>query len=138
MRHITKERKTGMEKGHMDYQEILKMEPKSLMNWLVENFKTEIPIQLDTVQDMETAGRLLGKLTNQYAYLVSLATYAKLAVREEKRKGASNKVASDNMIDRRDAIQNMADIIKMQYQAVSRMITVKKEINAELHMSDIG
>ena len=138
MRHITKERKTGMEKGRMDYQEILKMEPKSLMNWLVENFKTEIPIQLDTVQDMETARRLLGKLTNQYAYLVSLATYAKLAVREEKRKGASNKVASDNMIDRRDAIQNMADIIKMQYQAVSRMITVKKEINAELHMSDIG
>ena len=120
----------------MTNKELLQMTPLDLTDWLIKNYVTEIPTNIESKEDMEKAGRLLGELTNKYSYLISLVTYAKISVREEKRKGSSNKEGSDNAIDRRDAIQNIADIVKMQYQAVSRMITVKKEINEEIHMSD--
>ena len=120
----------------MTYQELVEMDPLKLMDWLTQNYTVEIPIQLNTVEDMERAGKLLGVLAGNYAYLNTLVSYAKVAVREEKRKGTGNKVSSENMITKRDAIQSFADSQKILYQAISRMITVKQEINEELHMSD--
>jgi len=64
-----------------------------------------------------------------------MAIYAKNAVREEKRKGPENKSNYEDMIDRRDTLQEVARILNMQYQAVSRMITVKQEVNKELNMN---
>ena len=55
---------------------------------------------------------------------------------EEDLTALSNKAKSEyeDMVDRKESIENAADIANKQYQAISRMITVKKEINTELQM----
>lgn len=118
------------------YQDLLSMEPNELEDWLLKNFSKTIPLQLETVEDMQAAGIILGELVNSYSYLMAMSVYAKTAVRNEKRKGKENKENTDDMIDRQNAINTTCDIIKMQYTGLSRLVTIKKEINNELHMSD--
>jgi len=119
----------------MDYTTILTMAPMELAKWLNENYTFVIPDSIDSIDQMKQVSRILSELTNSYAYMMQLLNYAKIMVRQEKRKGKENKENYENMIDRRDILQNVADILKMQYQTVSRMITVKKEINEELKMT---
>lgn len=114
---------------------VLGMEPELLAKWIECNFIKEIPITLETADDLKAAGILLGKLTNIYAYLMSLSTYAKLAVKEEKRKATKDsKEELNKSMSRRDIIDDYVSIVKMQYSAVSRMITVKKQIDDEMRM----
>lgn len=118
--------------------EILQMNPIDLQNWLTEEFELteEIPTDINTIEDMEKASHLIGLFTNRLSYLTALGVYAKMSVRTEKRKGKENKEKADDMIDRQYAIDAAASIVKQQYTAVSRMITVKQEINKELYMSE--
>jgi hypothetical protein len=111
------------------------MKPQDLVLWLNDNFSEEIIPFIDTVDDLCEAERLMSALTNKYAYLASLTAFAKIAVREEKRKGKENKAAYEDMIDRRDSLDAMASIVLQQYSAISRMLTVKMEINKELNMN---
>lgn len=137
--------------------EILVMPPKELIDWLNSEFKIELPMNLESIDHMKEAGQLLSKTINIYSYLMSMSSYAKIAVREKKResdklskelkankdklledeltiKANKAKLDYENMIDRKEAIENAADIANKQYNAISRMITVKKEINTELQM----
>lgn len=118
-----------------NYASILSMDTNELTEWLFDNFIKNIPCSIETVEDLNNAGMLLSELTNKYTYVESMAIYAKNAVREEKRKGPENKSNYEDMIDRRDTLQEVARILNMQYQAVSRMITVKQEVNKELNMN---
>ena len=137
--------------------ELLNMDPIELVDWLNQEFKIELPVTLETIEQMKEAGQLLSKTINIYSYLMSMSSYAKIAVRDKKRESdkhakelksnkdkakeeeltyIANKTKKDyeNMVDRKEAIENAADIANKQYNAISRMITVKKEINAELQM----
>ena len=89
------------------------------------------------MEEMKKVNTQLSRLANSYSFVMQLLTYTKIQVRQEKRKGKENKENYEDMIDRRDTLQNTADILKMQYQTLSRMITVKKEINDELRMSSM-
>ena len=40
----------------------------------------------------------------------------------------------NDCIDRRDILDSFANTVKLQYTAVSRMITVKKQVDDELKM----
>lgn len=116
----------------MDFQTLLEKDSMSLFSWLIENFKVELPAQICSSKDMEQAGELLLKLSSYYAYLLSLSSYAKIKVREAKRSG--DKTTHEDMIDKKDTIQSMTDIIKQQYVALSRAVTIHIENNAELKM----
>ena len=118
---------------NLNYMDVLSMDPKSLMIWLESNFSCDIPTTIETVDDLKNAGMLLGKLTNIYSYLMSMSTFAKLSVRESKKSGLS-KDDINECIDRRDILDSYAATIKMQYTAISRMITVKKQIDEEMKM----
>lgn len=120
----------------MDYNAILKMNTKQLLEWLINNFLIEIPTEIISIEDMQVASKLLMKLSNNYSYLCALSSYAKLATREAKRSG--NKTEHENMVDRKEIIQNMTDCIKQQYAAVSRAVTIHIENNAELRMNCAG
>lgn len=119
----------------MDYREILSMEPLALADWLQRNYTFVLPANIESIEQMKIAGNMLSELTNHYSFMMQLLTYAKIMVRQEKRKGKENKENAEDMIDRKESIQNTADTLKMQYQTISRMITVKKEINDELKMT---
>lgn len=122
----------------LNNEQILKMDPTALQNWLAEEFELEVPLktEISTIEDMKYAEKMIAILTNRLSYLSSLGIYAKIAVRTAKRKGKEAKEEWENMVDRQAAINAAEDTIKQQYSAISRMITVKQEINKEIFMSE--
>ena len=118
----------------MNYDRILSMKPSNLLDWLINEFDTEIPAEIKSIDDMSDASDLLLHLTSNYSYLITLLSYSKLCVREAKRSG--NKEYHEDAIDRRDIIQAYVDIVKQQYTAVSRAVTIKVENNKEILMSE--
>ena len=121
----------------MDYNTLLNMTPINLAIWLEKEYASTLPSNIDSMEEMKKVNTQLSRLANSYSFVMQLLTYTKIQVRQEKRKGKENKENYEDMIDRRDTLQNTADILKMQYQTLSRMITVKKEINDELRMSSM-
>jgi len=119
----------------LGYDKLLAMEPKELITWLDDNFNGVVMSDIQTLDELDAAKCMLSMLTNQYSYLASMTLFAKVAVRAEKRKGKEFKEQAEDMIDRRDAIEDMAKIVLQQYNTVSRMITVKMEVNKELGMN---
>lgn len=119
----------------VNYTDLYNISVENLMKWLDKKFYINVPAGLETITDMQQAGKLLGKLSNDYAYLAMLLSYAKTFVRAEKRKGKDFKATYEDMIDKRDIIDEMTSVVKMQYQAISRMITVKQQIQEELNMT---
>lgn len=109
-------------------------EPEELNNLLIVDYSKEIPTNLESASDMTKAGSLLGKLTNDYTYLMAALSYFKIWVKQSKQSG--NKKEAEDMIMRRDCLQTACDVTKQQYNAISRMITTKQEINNELRMTD--
>jgi hypothetical protein len=82
----------------------------------------------------ELFSRLLTELPSQYAYVVTLSSYSKHYSRELKRKGSEYKEQYEDMVDKKNALDNLADAIKLQYQGVSRRITVKMDAKEENNM----
>lgn len=117
------------------YQEVLIMDPDALEDWLSE-YTIEIPTAIETIEDMQLASRLLSRLASSYVYLNSLGVYAKNAVRREKKKGKENKEVYEALIDRQNAIDTTTESVKMLYNCLSRLITIKQEINREINMSN--
>ena len=122
-----------MENNNSQFENILSLDPADLLAWLNDNYLETIPTTVTNVEDLKRSGELLGKLTNIYSYLTSLALFAKLKVREVK-KDKANKEEIDKAIDRKEIINSFAEMIKCQYNAVSRMVTVKKQIDDEMRM----
>lgn len=122
-----------MDNNTAQFENILTLDPADLLIWLNENFLENIPTTVTNIEDLKRSGELLGKLTNIYSYLSSLSLFAKLKVREAK-KDKTNKEEIDKAVDRRDIITTYAETVKCQYNAVSRMVTVKKQIDDEMKM----
>ena len=116
----------------VQYDNVLTLEPEDLVHWLNDNFAEDIPTSVSTVDDLKKAGELLGKLANISYYLSTLALYAKLKTREAK-KDKGNKEEIDKAVDRKEIINSYVDMAKFRYTALSRMITVKKQIDDEMN-----
>lgn len=116
-------------------KEMLAEEPFHLMELFQEEFGYEIPETIDTIEDMRNAGKLLGRLANSYSYLMQLSSYAKLDVRIARR-NKENKEKIDDAIDRKNVIDTFAESVGMKYKAISRMLTIKQQINEELKMTN--
>ena len=120
----------------MDYDTILSMEPKKLLNWLTSEFVIKLPGEICTAEDMDKASMLLLQLSNEYSYLCALSSAAKIATREAKRSG--DKEAHENMVDKKDTIVAITECVKQQYAAISRSVTIRIENNQELRMNANG
>lgn len=122
-------------KGNLTVTEILKKDPFELMELFQEEYDYEIPETLDSVDDLKYASKLIGKLANAYSYMSQLSVYAKIAVRNFRRE-KKEKNCIDDAIDRKAVIDTFVGTLEMQYKAVSRMLTIKQQINEELKMTD--
>ena len=118
----------------MDYKNILNMQPIDLVTWLHNQFDIDVPAQITSIEDMDDASIILLTLSSYHSYLLELLSYAKCLTRQAKRELA--KTDYEDMVDRKDAIQNMVDDIDQKYKAISRAITIKIENNAELKFSN--
>lgn len=96
-----------------------------------------IPEGID-MSDQERVARaemLLGKLPNDYAYVIELLGYSRHYVRKFKRQGSDFKEQYEDMMDKRDALESISSALKLQYQGLSRQLTMKMEIDKsdEMH-----
>ena len=78
----------------------------------------------------------MGKLANDYVYLTTLSGYARNYVRQIKRKGKDYTHEYEDMMDKRTSLEELASAVKIQYQAVSRLLTVRMAIHDENNMTD--
>ena len=121
-----------MSKSMPSIQNILQMKPTELADWLQTTYIKPLPTPSSS-QEFVKYNYLLGELANVYAFLSGLLVASKISVRDSKRRGLS-KEEVDDCIDRRDTIDAYLGIIKMQYNAFSRMITVQKNADDEMRM----
>lgn len=119
----------------LSIEDIFSMDPESLIQTVSEHFQVEIPPYVDSIEDMANAGRLLGQCASNYSYLLNMAMAAKIRKRHIKRDGGSRQEAED-ALSREEIFNTYAEIMKTAYNAISRMITIKQEINEELHFTD--
>ncbi len=115
-----------------DYQSILEMDIFELLDWLSQRFSVKLPNKVETAEQMNEASELLLKLTSYHSYLCELLSYAKVAVRYAKRN--YSKTDWEDYVDKQNAIDRWLDIIKQQYTALSRAVTIRTENNKELFM----
>ena len=112
--------------------EMKKMDPEKLAMMLTEECSTKLPSMIDSIDDMVTAQRQLGEITNMYSYMMSCLTLFKIWTKELKK---VDKDEGDRMAMRRDVIDDMTKVVNSRYNGLSRMLSVKQEINKELGMT---
>lgn len=115
--------------------QILVTPPEELIYLVQARCQLKIPPTVETVEDMQVIGQLLSQSASEYSYLSTMAMIAKLRKRQLKREGADKKECED-ALSREEIFQHFAGIMKATYDAASRMITVKQQVNEELKFTD--
>ena len=118
-------------------EELFKLEPLELTELLLAEYNFEIPYNEEniSIHDLYAAQKLMAQIGNYIPYMAYLNSIAKIKVRKAKRDKLS-KDEIDDAIDRKEVINNFYESLNMQYNTVSRLVTVKKMINEELRMTD--
>ena len=116
----------------MNFNSILSKTPLDLSDWLLKEFPVQIPEVIVTPDDMTKAGETLLRLASIYSYLMALSTHAKLKTREAKR--YLSKEEHEDMVDRKEVIENFTEAVKQGYAAISRAVTIYIENSNELRM----
>lgn len=129
----------------MTYMDVLSMNSYDMIDYLTETFLVEIPTSINSIEDMNRASELLLKLSTNYSYMNSLLSHIKLITRDAKRqldkldakdpKKAEYKTNYEDMVDKKELINNITECVKQEYSAISRAVTIKIENNKELSMS---
>lgn len=109
------------------------MNPIELNNYLISTSIEKIPESVSDLESLEQAGQLLGITMNRFTFLADALSYFKIWTKQAKKE---SKEAGDLMMLRRDCIQTACTKAEKQYTAVSRLISVKQELNKELRMGD--
>ena len=122
-----------MEQKTYTATEMFSISPIDLNNYLIANFRIEVPTTISTKEDLEKASKLLSQAYAYYSFFTSMKLSAglqKRALRVQK----ENKDEIDKMIDREKIFDAYAGIARQAYDTVSRMITIKQQINQEMKM----
>lgn len=114
--------------------DLIDMDALEFVDYLAASFCYEIPTEITTVEQAEEASTLLAELSNNYSYLLSLSSYLKIYIRQAKSNKDMN--TANDYIDKKNAVDAFAEAVKQQYNAISRMITIRSDNLKELHMSD--
>ena len=123
---------TGRERPY-NTNELMSMEPIDLAEYLLLNFQIDIPPSITTVEDLEEASRILAKASTYYSFLSGMRLTARMQKRTLKRqKESQNEI--EKMLAREEAFETQAQIAKTAYDTVSRMVTIKQQINQEMKM----
>lgn len=105
-------------------QSLFIMSPSDVIKGVSAVVFEQIPESVD-MSNLNEIERMLARLSNNYAYIVELTSYSRNYVRQLKR--ANEKARYEDMMDIRDSLENMSSAVKLQYQSVSRILTVKQQ-----------
>lgn len=93
----------------------------------------DIPEGIKDAGDLKQIEYFLGRLGNDYAYMMELLSYSRNYVRRLKRAGEKERY--EDMIDVRDGLESIGSAVKLKYSAVSRLLTSYEQVNDEKNMS---
>ena len=125
-----------MKRGIIKPVDLITRSNIDLVEALQEEVLEDIPTGIKSAGDLERIEYLLGKLANDYSYVISLLCIARSNVRQFKRTG--DKVAYEDMMDKRDSLESIASAIKLQHGAVSRMLTALMQNEERLNEFRLG
>lgn len=112
---------------------LLSMSAEMYTQWLIDEYcSAEMEADADTVEGLKKIGNDMVVLANQYTFLASVLSVLKYSVRNAK--DLKNKALADDLIDKKEATQRVLDSIKARQATLSRLITIRQEINQELFM----
>ena len=114
---------------------MLTISSEELLSVLRKRFPITIPQAIETPEQMQEAGNLLGIYTSNYVYLENMRIAANLVKRKLKREGRPKNEIED-AISREEIFATYSDIAKNSYKAVSRMIATRQQVLFELRMTD--
>lgn len=117
-------------------RELFTVNNEAMLDTLASSILVDIPTGVKSDDDLKRVEFLLGKLANDYVYLTTLCSYARNYVRQLKRQGKEFAREYEDMMDKRTSLEEIASAVKIQYQAVSRMLTVQIAIREENGMTD--
>lgn len=111
--------------------DLKEMSVSSMIEYIDSTIMQDIPETMGEydIQKMEI---LLSRIPNSYAYIMTLLSYSRTFVREAKRDG--NKERYEDMMDKRDALESISAALKLQYQGISRKITLYEQKYDALNM----
>jgi hypothetical protein len=104
----------------MNIPELLNMSPIEVATFLIDNYTFEIPEEANG-----SVGKLMSDISNAYAFVQSLLMYAQIDVRTKRRTSIKSDI--EDAIDKRDAVSTFCDTLKLQYNAVSRLVSIKQQ-----------
>ena len=113
--------------------DLLSMEPLSLAEYLQNRFAIMVPFSLTTPEDLRRASEILSSAANSYSFLSNMRIIARVQKRALKRKKESAEKIED-MLAREELFENQAAVVRQVYEATSRMVTVKQQIDQEMKM----
>lgn len=120
-----------------DYEKIRVSDPDKLSETLIVAYMQQVPTRIESPDDLNQIGNLLGELTNIRTYLTGIHTRLQAEARIMKRDKEHKKEAEDMAI-RRDIVAAAMENVKDQYEACSRMLTAHKMQVDELRMLGDG
>src|SRR5690606_38884260 len=113
---------------------LLTMSVDEILGSLYQYVVGDIPEGINDGNDLQQLEYYLGRLGNDYAYIIELLSYSRNYVRRLKR--IDEKARYEDMMDIRDALADMASAIKLKYQAVSRQLTTYEQRMDEVDFRD--
>lgn len=120
-----------MRRAKINPTNLLTMSASEIISSISERVLSDIPegINMADPEQVKKAEEALGRLPNDYAYVMELLSYSRHYVRHLKRGGSDSKKDYEDMMDKRDALESIGNAIKLQWQGVSRMLTMKLKID---------
>ena len=116
---------------YRSYKEILDMDPMSLAATL-EQMKIQVEMDIQTPDQASAAGELLQRIANNFSYVSSLLSFAKIMKRKLDREG--KKQEYEDMIDKEAVVENTLKAIDVQYRSLSKCITLHMENSRDLRI----
>lgn len=108
---------------------LLDLEVAELVQFLYDRLVEEVPEGAKTEEDIEKIEKALGRLANHFAFVMEMLALARHLAKVYKREG--DKERTDDMMSKRDALEDLGSVIKLQWQAVSRMLTAREQRREE-------
>ncbi len=118
----------------MDYDSILDMGCYALIEHLKDYYLApgNMPVNIETVEDLNKAEKLLLWLSGNISFLNALSAYAHVKKRDAKRN--LPKPDFEDLIDKEMVITKVLETAKAQYSAISRAVTIRIEIIKEMNL----
>ena len=118
------------------YDEIIKKTMSEVAEDVAKDVaRIKIPKRIESIQDMIDCEELISELTNSMSYLIGVIVQLKVDVRIAKLNKTENKYDYEVIMAKKEIIADEYDSFDKQKNAISRMITIKQEIDKELQMS---